>query len=49
MEVDELRIVAGWLHRTRAAARWVHLDAPISAPSALEAVMSVLSVRQLPI
>ncbi len=48
MEVDELRIVAGWLHRTRAAARWVHLEAPINAPSALEAVMSVLSVRQLP-
>ncbi|HXH12018.1 MAG TPA: GIY-YIG nuclease family protein [Alphaproteobacteria bacterium] len=25
--VDELRIVAGWLHRTRRRARWVYLDA----------------------
>ena len=36
--VDELRIVAGWLQRTRARARWVHLDAPMNTPAALEAV-----------
>ena len=41
--VDELRIVAGWLQRTQARARWVHLDAPINTLAALEAVMSALS------
>jgi len=46
--VDELRIVAGWLQRTRAAARRVHLDAPINAPAALEAVMNALSLLQPP-
>jgi excinuclease UvrABC nuclease subunit len=40
--VDELRIVAGWLQRTRARARWVHLDAPMNATAALEAVMGAL-------
>jgi DNA polymerase III subunit epsilon len=40
--VDELRIVAGWLHRTHARARWVHLDAPLHATAALDAVMRAL-------
>jgi DNA polymerase III subunit epsilon len=40
--VDELRIVAAWLHRTRARARWVHLDAPLHATAALEAVRRAL-------
>jgi DNA polymerase III subunit epsilon len=40
--VDELRIVAGWLQRTRARARWVHLDAPMNATAVLEAVMGAL-------
>jgi len=40
--VDELRIVAGWLQRTRARARWVHLDVPMNATAALEAVMGAL-------
>ena len=40
--VDELRIVAGWLQRTRVRARWVHLDTPTNATAALEAVMGAL-------
>jgi DNA polymerase III subunit epsilon len=44
--VDELRIVAGWLQRTRARARWVHLDVPMHTTAALEAVMSVLPQRR---
>jgi hypothetical protein len=40
--VDELRIVAGWLQRTRIRARWVHLDTPTNATAALEAVMGAL-------
>jgi DNA polymerase III subunit epsilon len=40
--VDELRIVAGWLHRTRARARWVHID-PGSGPAAVvEALMGTI-------
>jgi excinuclease UvrABC nuclease subunit len=40
--VDELRIVAGWLQRTRARARWVHLEVPMHTTAALEAVMRAL-------
>jgi excinuclease UvrABC nuclease subunit len=40
--VDELRIVAGWLQRTRTRARWVHLGAPMNATAMLEAVMGAL-------
>ena len=40
--VDELRIVAGWLQRTRTRARWVHLDVPMNTTAALEAVMGAL-------
>jgi excinuclease UvrABC nuclease subunit len=48
MVVDELRIVAGWLQRTRAAAHWVPFDTPISAPAALEAVLCALSSCRTP-
>jgi DNA polymerase III subunit epsilon len=41
--VDELRIVAGWLHRTRARARWVHLASRQSPADVLEAVMRAMS------
>jgi excinuclease UvrABC nuclease subunit len=44
--VDELRIVTGWLQRTRARARWVHLDAPMNATAVLEAVMGALPQRR---
>jgi excinuclease UvrABC nuclease subunit len=40
--VDELRIVASWLHRTRARALWVYLDAGMNATAAGEAVMHAL-------
>jgi hypothetical protein len=40
--VDELRIVAGWLHRTRARALWVYLDARINSTAALETVIHAL-------
>ncbi len=40
--VDELRIVAGWLHRTQARALWVYLDAGMNATAALEAVLHAL-------
>jgi excinuclease UvrABC nuclease subunit len=40
--VDELRIVTGWLHRTRARARWIHLDAPLPTTAVLEAVRRAL-------
>jgi hypothetical protein len=43
--IDELRLVAGWLHRTRARARWVHLDPRMHAMAAAEAVMSALPSR----
>jgi excinuclease UvrABC nuclease subunit len=37
--VDELRIVAGWLHRTQARARWVRVAPRQSLSEVLEAVM----------
>jgi excinuclease UvrABC nuclease subunit len=40
--VDELRIVAGWLQRTRARARWIRLDPQTNAAAARRAVMGVL-------
>jgi hypothetical protein len=43
MVVDELRIVAGWLQRSRATAHWVYLDTPINAPAALAVVLSALA------
>jgi len=39
--VDELRIVAGWLQRTRARARWVLLDPQMSPAAALEKATQV--------
>jgi excinuclease ABC subunit C len=41
--VDELRIVAGWLQRTRARTCWVHLDTAVQVTSALDAVRRALS------
>jgi excinuclease UvrABC nuclease subunit len=41
--VDELRIVAGWLQRTRARARWVHLERPFHPATALAAVRRALA------
>jgi excinuclease UvrABC nuclease subunit len=40
--VDELRIVAGWLHRTRPRARWVYIDLWHSLTAAVDAVMQAL-------
>jgi excinuclease ABC subunit C len=40
--VDELRIVAGWLQRTRTRARWVSLEVPLQTAAAVEAVMAAL-------
>lgn len=40
--VDELRIVAGWLQRTRARARWIRLDAQTNITAAWEAIMGAL-------
>jgi DNA polymerase III subunit epsilon len=40
--VDELRIVAGWLQRTRAQARWVHFERPFDPTAALAAVIRAL-------
>jgi DNA polymerase III subunit epsilon len=36
--VDELRIVAGWLQRTRTRARWIHFGPQMSPTVAVEAV-----------
>ena len=41
--VDELRIVAGWLQRTRARTQWVTLDTPVQVTTALDAVRRALS------
>jgi excinuclease UvrABC nuclease subunit len=40
--VDELRIVAGWLHRTRARARWIYLASQQSLTDVLDAVMRAM-------
>jgi excinuclease UvrABC nuclease subunit len=45
--VDELRIVAGWLHRTRARAVWVYLDPRTNAAAAVKAVMHALPENQV--
>ena len=39
--VDELRIVTGWLQRTRARARWVFLDPQMSPTAALTKALQV--------
>ena len=41
--VDELRLVAGWLHRTQRQARWVHLDPQMSPADSLEAVIQAMT------
>jgi DNA polymerase III subunit epsilon len=41
--VDELRIVAGWLHRTRGHARWLSIDPQANSVHAVESVISALS------
>jgi excinuclease UvrABC nuclease subunit len=41
--VDELRIVAGWLQRTRTRARWVHFSPEMSPTAAVEAVREATS------
>jgi excinuclease UvrABC nuclease subunit len=43
--VDELRIVAGWLQRTRPEARWVHLKMPLNTAAALKTVMGAIPQR----
>jgi hypothetical protein len=45
--VDELRIVAGWLHRTRARASWVYLHPQMTSTAAGEAVVRALSASQM--
>jgi excinuclease UvrABC nuclease subunit len=45
--VDELRIVAGWLHRTRARALWVYLHPCMTATAAREAVLRALSASRI--
>ena len=41
--VDELRIVAGWLHRTRGHARWLSIDRQANSAHAIDSVISALS------
>jgi hypothetical protein len=41
--VDELRLVAGWLQRTRARARWIHFNPQMSATATVEALREVTS------
>jgi excinuclease UvrABC nuclease subunit len=41
--VDELRIVAGWLQRTRTRARWIHFSPQTSPTTAVEAVREATS------
>jgi hypothetical protein len=45
--MDELRIVAGWLHRTRARALWVYLHPQMTSKAAGEAVMRALSESRM--
>jgi excinuclease UvrABC nuclease subunit len=40
--VDELRIVTGWLHRTRAQARWVHIDPCSGSAAVVQALMGTI-------
>jgi excinuclease UvrABC nuclease subunit len=46
--VDELRIVAGWLQRTRARALWVYLDPQMHSTAAVDAVMHALQESRMP-
>jgi excinuclease UvrABC nuclease subunit len=41
--VDELRLVAGWLHRTRQHARWVRLDPEMTPTEELQAVIQAIA------
>jgi excinuclease UvrABC nuclease subunit len=41
--VDELHIVAGWLHRTQARAQWVYPVSRVNLPDVLETVMRAIS------
>jgi hypothetical protein len=43
--VDELRIVAGWLQRTHARARWIFFDPQMHPTAILDAVMRTLASR----
>jgi excinuclease UvrABC nuclease subunit len=45
--MDELRIVAGWLHRTQARALWVYLHPQMTSTAAGEAVMRALSATRM--
>jgi excinuclease ABC subunit C len=45
--VDELRIVAGWLHRTRGRASWIYLDPQVVSTAAVETVMRALRESQM--
>lgn len=42
--VDELRLVAGWLHRTQRRARWVHLDPQMRSTESLETVIQAITM-----
>ena len=44
--VNELHLVAGWLHRTRARAQWVYPVCQQNLPVVLEMVRQVISARQ---
>jgi excinuclease UvrABC nuclease subunit len=41
--VDELRLVAGWLQRTRARARWIHFNPQMSPTAMVEALREATS------
>jgi hypothetical protein len=46
--VDELRLVAGWLQRSRRGARCFYLGPAVDASAALDAVMHALATGQPP-
>jgi excinuclease UvrABC nuclease subunit len=46
--VDELRLVAGWLQRTRAQSRWVVVDPQLSPMAVLETAMRALAALPAP-
>jgi hypothetical protein len=49
MLVDELRIVTGWLHRTRSRASWVYVGAKAQPAEILRAVWRAMSQASLPV